>query len=321
MCAQTEGEQRFFARCPHEPPRHLHDETRPWDLHTLLYTGLGVSEIEVFRAADWLLDAPLPGRPLQPFQRASRGIRRSYYRLPRWWVVSRFGEFVDALQIPELSLGDASTTYTVATGGTTGPGSGMVTRVHRLVDWAQHLTGDLNRLAGMVVMRPRGLITWSLPGRTIDEFQWGLLKTFNAGSVLIGRTLDGTLTAVEASGDRVINAGHRRPHRQTTVFLRLPRQVYRAHELWILEHRPQLVIGEAALFARATHAELAHHRRHPAVREWDPISRPGSGDGPVVIMMTTRVIARAPEPLRQYVVPAAWVLHPERPHQRMLTPH
>ena len=52
--ADTPGEARFFAECPHRGYLELHDERRPADPHNLLYSALGLSEVEMFRAADWL---------------------------------------------------------------------------------------------------------------------------------------------------------------------------------------------------------------------------------------------------------------------------
>jgi len=322
--AETPAEARFFADCPRRGRIQLHDERRPWDLHTLLYSGLGVLELEVLRVADWAIDLPLPGQPLRPFQRTAQAIRSGYNRLPPWGVRRRVGEFVDALQLAEVSLGDAASTYSVATAEAAGPGSGLFIRVHKLVDWTQHVTGDVNQLIGMPVGRPRGLIPGSLPERAVDRTQWLLIKLFNAANVFVARTLDHGLTTVELAGETVVNIGHRPPHPQQTVFLRLPRAAYQAHELWLLEHQAHLVIGDRARFAQATHATLAHPRRwrDPAagggrrrpvsLAEWGQPDR-SAGPPEVIVMTTARVASRAPRELAAYVVPAAWVLNDSPP--------
>lgn len=307
--ADTPGEARFFADCPHGRPVQLHDEMNPWDLHAVLYTTLGIGELEVVRVADWLIDTPLPGPALQPFRRTTWAIQSGYHRLPRGWLRDRVGEFVDAWQLAELSLGDAATTYSVATGSATGPGSGTVIRIHKLIDWTQHLTGDLNRLSGRLVGRSAGLVTWSATERAVDRLQALLLTTFHRVGVLAARTLEHGLTAVELAGEQLVNAGYRRAHQDQTVFLRLPTGVFRAHELWLLEHRPQLFAGTARDFARSTHAQLAHRRRLSGPREWVAVDRLLNTESEVVVMTTTRVMSRAPEALRAYVVPAAWVLN------------
>jgi len=265
----------------------------------------------VLRALDALIDAPIPGPSVRPLQGTVRLIRAGYHRLPRWRVIERTGEFVDALQLPELSLGDSRTTHAVATGGTAGPGSGMVTRFHKLIDWVQHVAGDLNRLSGRCVARPDGLLAWRVPERAVDGAQWALLKTFNTASVWLARAIDGSLTAIEIVAEVPLQVGTQPSHRQETVFLSLPSGIYRLHELWILEHRRQLVVGTAQEFSRATHASLAHRVRHPDRSAWGLVDRPGGEPPEVIVMMTRRTFLRAPEALAAYVVPAAWVLHPD----------
>lgn len=309
----TTAEGRFFAGCPRGARIRLHDERRPFDLHAILYTAMGVSELEIFRLADWTVDLLLLGARLRPFERTFKGLRAAYHRLPPWAMVQRTGQLVDVLQIPELSLGDAASTYSAAVSGEAGPGSGMLVRFDRLVDWSQRVVGDVNRLGGRLVGRDRGLVTWSVPERLVDGTQWLLLNTAHHARVLIARALESSVTGLEMAGEQAANIGRRRSHRRQTVFLRVPIEVYRAHELWILEHRPQFVVGPPELFRGETHAVLAHGYR-PRVWEWEPA---GQWREEVLVLMTTeRVIARAPEALRAYVVPAAWVLGDDAPLTR-----
>jgi len=309
--AQTAGEARFFAQCPQRHAVRLHREANPWDPHALLYTVLGSSEVEVLRAADWMIDAAVPYSSVRPFQRTMQAIRLHYNRLPRWRVIERVGEFVDALHLAELSFGDATTTHSLATGGTAGPGSGMIVRIDKLTDWTQHVVGDLDRFLGRCIGRSRGLLGWSWPGRAVDRLQWMAVKTANRAMVFVSRVVENTVSAAETGTERVLNVGYQPPHQHTTVFLRLPLEVYRAHELWMLEHRDRLIIGRLDEFAQTTHTTLAHRRRHLSVEAWDPIARPGDSTPIVIVMTTSRMFARAPRSLRPYVVPAAWILNAE----------
>lgn len=308
--AQTSGETRFFRDCPASEAVRLHDEASPWDLHAVLYTAVSVGELEVLRLADWVVDLSVPGASVNPFHGSVQAIRRGYHGLPPWRIVRRAGELADALQLPELSLGDAAATYSAATGGAKGPGSGLIVRIQKLVDWMQHVTGDINELGGRVMGRPRGLVTWSLPGRMVDGLQWLLVKAFNHTGVLAGRLADGAITGVELVGEGLAAVGRRRPHRKRTVFLLLPIEVYRAHELWMLQHRSRLTLGEPELFAESTHATLTHHRRGGAPVDWSVVDRLQDAGSVVIVMLDVRLMSRLPEPLRSYVVPAAWVLNP-----------
>lgn len=308
LSAQMPVEERFFTECPRGRRLHLHHDANPWDLHALLYTTVGMTELEVIRVVDWTIDLPLPGRPLRPVHRTARAVRATYNRLPPWTITQRMGELVDALQVPELSLGDVSSAYSMATGGSAGPGSGTLLRVNKLVDWVQHVSGDANQLSGWLIGRPKGLIRWSLPARSIDGLQGMALKTFHQVNLLGARLVEGAFTTVEMAGEGIVNVGYRRPHQETTVFLRLPVSVYRAHELWILEHQDRLAIGRPHEFAAATHAALAHRRRARPALALPDLDPSEEQQGPVVLMTTVQMLARAPASLHAYVVPAAWVL-------------
>lgn len=307
----TAGELRFFSGCPSRPLRRLHDETNPWDPHALLYTALGASQLDVVRVVDAAFDAPLPGRPVRPLRRTIEALRAAYGRLPPWRIVQRVGEFIDALQIPELSLGDANATYSFMTGGTGGPGSGMALRVSKLLDWTQHVTGDLNRLIGRVAGRPQGLVAWSLPERVIDGSQWLLLRSVNRISLVVTRTADRTLTAAEWATDQALNAGRRRPHMRETVFLAVPLDVYQAHEAWIDEYRSRLVVATREELASTTHAALMHQPRPKTHSGHTIAGAPIAEVAPVVLMIGKGAWAHAPRSLQPYVVPAAWVLNPK----------
>src|SRR3989338_1023565 len=131
--------RRFFADCPHHPRRQVHREQSLWDAHAVLYTTANLLELEVFRLADWLIDLPLPGPPLRPFEWSINRIRNGYHRLPPSRPVARAGELVDALQLRELSLGDATAGYSLTGGGQVNPGGGTLLRVNKLIDWTQHV--------------------------------------------------------------------------------------------------------------------------------------------------------------------------------------
>lgn len=306
--ALTAGEARFFESCSVAPPHHLHDEQNPWDLHAIPYTVFGFSQVQIIRTLDWVMDAAWPGPTAQPLDRLMETARHGYHRLPPWWLLRRSGELVYALQLRELTWGDTTAAYSLVTDGSGGPGSGMVVRVNHVLDWTQHLCGDGNRLLGLPLRRPQGLITWRGPTQAVDGLQGGLLKAFSQASMVVARLVDGVFDGVEVVGDAAWNMFRAPPHPPRAVFLRMPMGVYRAHELWFLEHRRRLIIGTPEQFQATTHAALRHQRGTVVLMEWTEVDRSYARLEEVAVLASPALIARAPATLQAYVVPAAWVL-------------
>ena len=299
-------EERFFAECARSRRLTIHHEDYPFDLHTILYTSANLMELEVFRLIDWVIDLPFPGKQVRPCEWTIDGIRHGYHRLGTGWPLPRVGEFVDALQIPELSLGDAASVYTVTSGGTVSAGSGTMVRLNKLIDWTQHLVGDLNGATGRVVGRRRGLVPWSWPGGLVDGVQVGVVRTFHGLSLVIVRGLDRSVQGIETVADVLVNVGRQTPHRERTVFLRMPASVYRAQEAWASRHRWRVFVTTEEELRQVTHAQLFHPRdRRFRLRRWSLTQFDHEPD--VVIVVTdTRAFARAPHAWQPYVIPVTW---------------
>lgn len=314
--AQESGEQRFFADCPNAPRIRVHDRANVWDLHNVAYTAANLLELEVLRLADWLIDVPLPGQEHRVLDRTVKGVRVTYNRLGDARPVQRFGELVNALQIPELSLGDTAVTYTAATGGAVRPGSGTLVRVNKLVDWTQHVMGDVDAAAGWPVARAQGLLRWRLPGRLVDDLQEVINGIFHGLSVTVAKILDHSITATEVTVETALNVPRPHPHRQQTVFARLPLAVYRAHEVWVRESHGRVYVGTTEELRRVTHADIFHAPRrrrwflqvHRSAPRWGFIDRFAPLPDPVVVVTDQRTFASAPEAWKPYVVSAAWIL-------------
>ena len=311
-------EERFFADCPDRPRLRVHSDASAKDPHAILYTAANLMELEVIRLADWLIDLPVVGREVRPLEGTVDGIRASYARLGKHLLLRRFGELVDAFQLRELSLGDVAAGYSGGPGGSVSPGSGTVARVNKLIDWAQHVTGDINGGLGRTAGRPAGLITWSLPGRTIDRGQRGLIRVFHWASVTVARMLDQGIAGAEGGVEVVVNVPRPAPHRLTTVFVRVPLETYRRYEPWIRRRGSRIYAGTAEDLLQLTHAQLFHHHRRrqraAAQRAW-----PDSTTH-VMLVMSARTFSTAPNGLAPYVIPAAWVGQPSPAHAGATSP-
>lgn len=310
-------EERFFDGCPSKPLVRIHRDNALLDLHGVLYTTANVTELEIVRLADWLIDLPIPGPEIRPIEHVFVGIRGLYHRLGHARPLRRVRELVDAFQLRELSLGDATVTYTVATGGAISPGSGTIVRVNKLIDWTQDLVGDLNEGVGWTIGRPRVGLPWALPGQAVDGVQWVVVKMTHTLSIALTRTVDGTLSTVERTLEALLNLRQGLPHRDATIFLRLPLGVYRQHEMWILKHQDRLYSGTAEELVGLTHAELFHpptkifgggvHRRIARRDLWGDLDRFQPPPSHVVLVMDMRLFRMAPPAFAPYVIPAGWV--------------
>ena len=306
VSAEESFEERFFAACPSKARLTVHRDDRMLDLHGALYTTANVTELEVVRLADWLLDLPIPGPEIRLIEHVFVGIRGAWHRFGHARPLRRIGELADAFQLRELSLGDATVSYTVATGGSISPGSGTIVRANKLIDWIQHLVGDLNEGAGWAIGRPRGAFPWTLPGRAVDGTQWMVIKTTHALSVALTRCVDGAISLTENVLEACLNLPRGTPHRHATIFLRLPVGVYRQYEPWLLEHQDRLYAGTAEELRGLTHAEL-FHRRLARRKPWGDLDRVQPPPSSVVLVMDARLFRMAPEALAPYVIPSAWI--------------
>ena len=173
------------------------------------------------------------------------------------------------------------------------------------------------RIAGIPIVVHRswyviaGLITWSLPGRMVDQGQRSMVKFFHGVSVLVVRAIDGGIAGSEQGVERLANLTRPMPHHLTTVFLQLSPGVYRAHELWILRHRSRIYIGTTEELATITHGQIFHPRRrsHDGV-EWWNLERLTPEPASLVMVTDRQTLATAPPSLATYVVPTAWALSP-----------
>jgi len=311
--AEPSFEERFFAQCARPHHLSIHHEESPADLHAILYTSANLMELEVLRVVDWVIDLPFPGKQMRPCEWTVEGIRHAYHRVGTVWPLPRIGEFVDALQIPELSLGDAASAYTAVTGGYVSAGSGTMVRVNKLIDWTQHVTGDLNQFSGRVVGQQHGLIRWSLPARLVDGIQAGFTRTFHVLSLLVVRGLDHGVRKIETVADVIVNVGQPTSHLERTVFLRMPASVYRAHEAWASRNRRRVFVTTEEELRRVTHAQLFHPRdRQPRLRRWS-LQQFDREPEHVIVVTDARVFSHAPHALQPYVIPPSWFDAPAAP--------
>ncbi len=298
-------EARFFGDCPRRPRVRVHHEGRASDPHAVLQTAANLMQIEVIRLADWILDLPIPGHEVRPIGSTIDAIRSGYYHMGHGTAMRRVSELVDSLQLRELSLGDVAAS---SGSGGAGIGSGTLLRVNRLIDWTQRVLGDLNGLAGRPFGRDEGLVPGQVPAVIVDNAQVTVNGAFHIVSIGVAKTMDASVTGMERGAEGLANMGRPIAHRQQTVFLRMTPEVYGANESWIHRNRSRIYAGTPEELAGLSHAEIFHPRSRRRSADWWSLARFNPPPQTIILITDRRTFDRAPDSLRPYVVPAAWVL-------------
>jgi len=217
------------------------------------------------------------------------------------------GSLVDALQITQITFGDV----TMVAGGTSGfrPGTGMVTRANRLMDVAQDLIGDINRVVGSPVHRSQGLIHAPWLVMPIDGLQQGLGSAFHTASISVGRTFETGMFFIDSVLTAPAQLIRRPPCQQRTVFFIMPRDLYESHRDVFVNSWRQVYVGTRQELLAMSHQALFHRRRlfGRIDRRWSNPDRLPPSVYEVIVVMDRSGLARLPDVLSDYIVPPGWV--------------
>jgi hypothetical protein len=313
--AQELFKDRFFAECPGQAKQQVFKKkSYVISLQRTLYSLSNLMELEIIRIGDWLVDVPFPGPPRRPLESFIDSLHYSYNRLGNSRPIERFGEFADALQIPELSLGDISGGYAAFTGGSAFPGSGMIVRFNKLTDWAQNVGHDVNSLFGIPFGKKEGLVNFSFPAKSVDSVQAAVTRIFHSAQIILARTIDFGVSGIDKAVLRCVGFKNRRSHAESTVFFRMPVGVYRANELWFLEHGNKVYAGTKDELSKLNHASIFHIKKmHSAStgnrkQMWYSIDRFMPEPSIVIAITDERTASTAPKSLLDYLIPVDMVM-------------
>lgn len=176
-------------------PTSINDPAQAWDLNNVAYNLMTIGDWSVFRLADDLGSALIPGQT-RITTTVERLDRESPHTLPRPWM----GTGVQALDIPGVALSDYSVTS-----------SGNLVRADSTLNWIQERSQRLQRSLAQSLDRPQLPVLGQL-NRGIDQLQTGFWEVYRFGQRVSAELLDEVvLNGVENQIDAALNLGRNIP--------------------------------------------------------------------------------------------------------------
>lgn len=181
------------------PTAVVHDEYAFWDLHNIKNNVVGLTEFEVVRTADMLLDTLIPGPERRPVENGIEWVKNEYARLPPCAPVNIVGGLFQAIGPEKLCYGRQEEFFP---------------RFVYLSDWVQETLGECNRVAGYAAPWGDRFIPPRIadPGnRAVDWAQNGLIGAYLYVVQFISVAVDRGIDHVEAGVGAAISATLRPP--------------------------------------------------------------------------------------------------------------
>jgi len=176
-------------------PASINDPAQAWDLNNVAYNLMTIGDWSVFRLADDLGSALVPGQT-RITSTVERLDRESPNTLPRPWM----GTGVQALNIPGVALSDYSMTS-----------SGNLVRADSALNWIQERSQRMQRGVAQSLDRSSLPVLPQL-NRGIDQLQTGFWEVYRFGQRTAAELLDEVvLNGVENQVDAALNMGRRIP--------------------------------------------------------------------------------------------------------------
>ena len=176
-------------------PASINDPAQAWDLNNVAYNLMTIGDWSVFRLADDLGSALVPGQT-RITTTVERLDRESPNTLPRPWM----GTGVQALNIPGVALSDYSMTS-----------SGNLVRADSALNWIQERSQRMQRGVAQSLDRSSLPVLPQL-NRGIDQLQTGFWEVYRFGQRTAAELLDEVvLNGVENQVDAALNLGRRIP--------------------------------------------------------------------------------------------------------------
>lgn len=203
----AEYEKRKEAKKPESLVADLryqgHNLEKPTDIHVIAGEIFGLFNREALVDLDNLFDLAYPGNKKKPIETGLAKLTEGYDKLPDSYPKERCRELMHALQIKELTYGDAPAIILMSPTGAAGRGAAF--RVTLLLEWIEHIFSDMDR-AMLYPIRDKNIrvvsnVNYLLAGVriTVDKVSWGLTH-------YVGKALYDGIYHIEKADEKVVRA-------------------------------------------------------------------------------------------------------------------
>ncbi|MCX6357283.1 MAG: hypothetical protein NT045_05320, partial [Candidatus Aureabacteria bacterium] len=178
-----------------------HNLESPGDIHVISANVLGLLNREVFDDVDNLFDLAYPGDRKKPLSSGIGALGAGYDKIPNIYPKERVGELMHALQIKELTWGDAPSIILMSPTGAAGRGA--IFRGTLIITWLEHIFSDMD-YAMLYPVRDRNIrvvsnVNYLLEGVRIslEKISWGLTH-------YVGKALYDGIYHVEKFDEKIV---------------------------------------------------------------------------------------------------------------------
>jgi len=152
---------------PAEMGYTIHNIDSAYDPHFLIADVVSGFDERAIRMPDDILDLLIPGAPVRPLNTSFDLVEDAYYKIPQNVFATRFAQLLGALRIRQFSVGDGVSMLIFQNYFT----ENNLLRAMLVVDWAQDVMGDINKLFGAPFYHfEKGLLPGKYPNRYLIDY-------------------------------------------------------------------------------------------------------------------------------------------------------
>ena len=145
----------------------VHNIDSAYDPHFLIADVASGFDERAIRIPDSILDLLIPGAPVRPLNTSFDLVEDAYYKIPQNVFATRFAQLLGALRIRQFSVGDGVSMLIFQYYFT----ENNLLRAMLVVDWAQDVMGDINKLFGAPFYHfEKGLLPGKYPNRYLIDY-------------------------------------------------------------------------------------------------------------------------------------------------------
>ncbi len=291
-----------------QPPATIHNLKNRCDLHNWAASVIALTELEFLRLGDHGVSFLL-GTKKQPFEKTADHISNSYQKLPQVFIIRRFGQLMDGLQIRQFSLSDARFAATVAGGGIAGLTPIMQTRISKLIIFGEDIIYD----ADFWVMLPLDVAVTEIKGKkihiksvayaadTVEFLRQRIFSGLRVVNRIVVRTGSRLIKEVEKPLSKIVRVKRSRANKHFPIYVQMDYLVYEQNRKFF-EKAKHLKIASLEDWKLALNGDkLPADLRFRKTPKFGPLQE-GLAQSTVVMIIEYTDWKKAPKRLRRYVI-------------------